>query len=62
MEPETKPLCHIKVLSYNTLIEKYLFTQNVKNDSAWRSYTWSSRREQLILKIVSESTDVICLQ
>jgi mRNA deadenylase 3'-5' endonuclease subunit Ccr4 len=53
MEPEIKPIHHIKVLSYNTLVQKYPFTQSVKNDSGWRSYSWASRREQLILKIVS---------
>lgn len=53
MEPEIKPIHHIKVLSYNTLVQKYPFTQSVKNDSGWRSYPWASRREQLILKIVS---------
>lgn len=51
-----------KIFSYNTLIEKNTYTPTVKNDRNWRAYNWKQRLEQIILKIVSENADVVCLQ
>jgi hypothetical protein len=44
MQEESESNRPIKVLCYNTLVEKYSFTSTVKNDPAWRNFNWESRR------------------
>lgn len=62
MVPEKQAACRVSVLSYNTLVEKSGFTNTVKNDPAWRTYGWHSRREQLIIKMIETSPLIMCLQ
>lgn len=62
MVPEKKAACGVSLLSYNTLVEKSGFTNTVKNDPAWRTYGWHSRREQLIIKMLETSPLIMCLQ